>query len=30
MFKAFQYATYDDKVFVVLQHVSVKDAQDNL
>jgi hypothetical protein len=30
MFKACQYATYDDKDFVRLQHVSVKDAQVNL
>jgi hypothetical protein len=30
MFKACQYVTYDDKVFVGLQHVSVKDAQVNL
>ncbi len=26
MFKAYQYATNDDKVFVRLQHVSVKDT----
>jgi hypothetical protein len=30
MFKACQYVTYDDKVFVGLQHVSVKDVQVNL
>jgi hypothetical protein len=30
MFNACQYATNDDKIFVGLEHMSVKDAQDSL